>query len=36
MDPFDLELREAVARREPFADSFSDYVQACVRDAAGR
>ncbi|MEY9484374.1 hypothetical protein RKD26_000168 [Streptomyces calvus] len=36
MDPFDLELREAVARRDPFADSFSDYVQACVRDAAGR
>lgn len=34
MDPFDLELEEAVARSEPFADTFSDYVRACVFDAS--
>lgn len=33
MDPFDLELAEAAALREPFADTFGDYVRASVWDA---
>jgi hypothetical protein len=33
MDPFDLELEEAVALREPFAASFSDFVRARLWDA---
>lgn len=32
-NPSGLELDEAVTRREPFADTFRDFVRACVWDA---